>query len=142
MNDEVPGYGQSTKTMNSLLTHRDYVQTGTNGKVQDCGQLFEDASLQDETLSVPATLKTKTTARAVNAPVPMLEKPAPVRKTFSQFKSTFRPVVSNATSSATREKGTFELPAGSTDPTSTHAVREKFSMSSFSSLRSGSIRRR
>jgi hypothetical protein len=131
MNDEVPGYGQSAKIMNSLLTLQDYVQTGSNGKIDDCSHLFEDVLSQDDILSVPSLTKTNSASRAVSSPFQAPEK----RETFSKIKDAFKP---KASSSATREGSIVGSTAKSTRPA---PAERKFSMASFSSLR-GSIRRR
>jgi len=45
MDDEVPGYGKNVQIMYSLHHQKDFVQTGSDRKIQSCAHLFQDATV-------------------------------------------------------------------------------------------------
>jgi len=54
MDDEVPGYRENAKIMYSLHHQKDFVQTGSNGKIQDCTHLFQAAATDDVLTGSPS----------------------------------------------------------------------------------------
>jgi len=54
MNDEVPGYGENAKIMYSLHHQKDFVQTGSDHKIQDCTHLFQDTATDDVSTASPS----------------------------------------------------------------------------------------
>jgi len=54
MDDEVPGYGESAEIMYSLHHQKNFVQTGSDRKIQNCAHLFQHATAVERSSATPS----------------------------------------------------------------------------------------
>jgi len=94
MDDEVPGYGENAKIMYSLHHQKDFMQTGSDHKIQGCSHLIRHTT-EDEDLSASLPNAAKLPARridllATTGRVSSAEKaksPSPLRRAMSKLKN-------------------------------------------------------
>jgi len=146
MVDEVPGYGKNAEIMYSLHHQKDFVQTGSDRKMQDCSHLFQDDAV-DEAVST-----TQSKAAEVPAPrIDLLASPkrgnaavkteSPMRRALSKLKNKLKvdsprrqPYAESIAESVRSGRGGGAQPLTEQNP---HAQGSRARKWSFSSVASG-----